>query len=87
MAARQPTGAAEESFQGLLLRHRGRTALTQTQLASRIGLHMRSVQSWEAGANHPSAQRLQALIAAFLELGGFTVGRETLEAEAHDDTE
>jgi hypothetical protein len=30
----------EESFQGLLLRHRGRTGLTQRQLAERMGAHI-----------------------------------------------
>ena len=33
-----------ERFQGLLLRHRGRSGLTQRELASRIGVHRRSIQ-------------------------------------------
>ena len=41
-----------ESFQGLLLRHRGRTRLTQRQLATRAGVSRRSVQDWEAGLNY-----------------------------------
>ncbi len=71
-----------ESFRGLLLRHRGRTRLTQRQLAARVGVSRRSIQDWETGLNYPEAQRLQALIGAFLEAGGLTVGAETIEAEA-----
>jgi transcriptional regulator with XRE-family HTH domain len=70
-----------ERFAGLLLRCRGRTHFTQSQLASRTGVHMRSLQSWEAGVSYPSADRLQALISAFLETGGLAPGRETTEAE------
>jgi transcriptional regulator with XRE-family HTH domain len=71
-----------ESFQGLLLRHRGRTGLTQRQLAARVAVSRGSVQDWEAGLNYPDAHHLQALIVAFLEAGGLTVGREATEAEA-----
>jgi WD40 repeat protein/transcriptional regulator with XRE-family HTH domain len=70
-----------ESFQSLLLRHRGRTGLTQRQLAARAGVSRRSVQDWEAGLNYPEAQHLQALIIAFLQSGGLTVGHEATEAE------
>jgi transcriptional regulator with XRE-family HTH domain len=69
-----------ERFAGLLLRYRGRTHLTQSQLASRTGVHMRSLQGWEAGISYPSADRLQALISAFLDSGGLAVGHETDEA-------
>jgi transcriptional regulator with XRE-family HTH domain len=69
-----------ERFSGLLLRYRGRTHLTQSQLASRTGVHMRSLQGWEAGISYPSADRLQALISAFLESGGLAIGREADEA-------
>src|SRR6266851_3996008 len=71
---------AAESFQGLLLRHRGRTGLTQRQLADRIGASVRTVENWEGGVNYPSAKPLQALIAALLESRGLTVGRELDEA-------
>src|SRR5262249_40033877 len=71
-----------EGFAGLLLRYRGRTHLTQAQLAARTGVHVRSVQSWEAGISYPSADRLQALIAALLQTGGLIAGREAAEAEA-----
>jgi transcriptional regulator with XRE-family HTH domain len=79
---RQPADRAAEPFQGLLLRHRGRTGLTQRQLAARVGVSRGSVQDWEAGLNYPDAKHLQALIVAFLEAGGLTVEGETAEAEA-----
>ena len=74
------TSQAEESFCGLLLRHRGRTGLTQAQLAERLGIHRRSVQDWEAGVNYPSAERLQALVRVLLEAGGLSAGQEANEA-------
>ena len=78
----QAADRTEESFQGLLLRHRGRTRLTQRQLAARVGVSRRSVQDWESGLNYPDAQHLQALIVALLEAGGLTAGYETTDAEA-----
>jgi WD40 repeat protein/transcriptional regulator with XRE-family HTH domain len=69
-----------ETFRGLLLRHRGRTQLTQRELAARIGVSRGSVQDWEAGINYPTAQRLQVVIEAFFEAGGLTARREALEA-------
>ena len=71
-----------EPFRGLLLRHRGRTGLTQRDLAARLGVHPRSIQDWEAGVNYPSAERLQALTAALLDAGALSAGREAEEAEA-----
>src|SRR5216683_749613 len=65
-----------ESFQGLLLRHRGRTRLTQRQLGARVGVSRGSVQDWEAGSSYPDAQHLRALIAALFEGGGLTVSDE-----------
>src|SRR5262245_29578774 len=76
------TERASESFRSLLLRHRGRTGLTQRDLAVQAGAGLRSVQDWEAGAAFPSAERLQSLIRVFLEAGGLTPGRETLEVRA-----
>src|SRR6266700_3270527 len=84
--ARERDGVASyetsESFAGLLLRHRGRTGLTQRELAARIGVSRGSVQDWEAGLSYPDAQHLQALIGAFLETGALTIGAEANEAEA-----
>src|SRR5260370_8740994 len=73
--------ATTESFQGLILRFRGRTALTQRQLAERSGASTRSVQAWEAGISYPGTDNLQALIACFLEGGGFAQGRQRAAAE------
>src|SRR4051812_14488547 len=69
-----------ESFRSLLLRHRGRTGLTQRDLAARAGVSLRSVQDWESGATLPTAERLQAILRALLEARGLTSGQETAEA-------
>src|ERR1700687_1682613 len=80
MVTQRPLDRETESFAGLLLRHRGRTGLTQRDLAARLGTTRRSVQDWESGAYYPSAERLQALIQVLLESGGLTAGREAVEA-------
>src|SRR3981081_3675169 len=82
MVTQRPQDQEAESLAGLLLRHRGRTGLTQRDLAARLGTTRRSVQDWESGAYYPSAERLQALILLLLESGGVADGREG--AEAHD---
>jgi WD40 repeat protein/transcriptional regulator with XRE-family HTH domain len=69
-----------ESFRDLLLRHRGRTGLSQRDLAARLGVGRRTVQDWEAGSKHPTAERLQKLIKVLLDAGALTVGREADEA-------
>ncbi|HEY1293881.1 MAG TPA: NACHT domain-containing protein [Chloroflexota bacterium] len=74
--------SAAESFRGLLLRHRGRSGLTQRELAERMRAHRRTVQDWEAGVNHPNAAMLRALIEVLLDARGLTAGREVAEAEA-----
>lgn len=74
-------GETAESFQGLARRHRGRTGLTQRNLAARMGVHVRSLQDWEAGADYPAPMHLKALISTYLEAGGLGVGREVAEAE------
>jgi WD40 repeat protein/transcriptional regulator with XRE-family HTH domain len=76
------TSQAAESFRDLLLRYRGRSSLTQRQLADRVGVHRRSVQQWEVGANYPSAERLEAIIQALLDARGLTPGYEAVEAQA-----
>src|SRR5258708_28030564 len=58
------TSRATESFRDLLLRHRGRTGLTQLELAGRVGAGRRTVPDWEAGINPPTAERLKAMIQA-----------------------
>ena len=47
-----------------------------------MGVHLRSIQDWEAGLSHPSARRLRALIAVFLDTAAFVEGRELAEAQA-----
>jgi WD40 repeat protein/transcriptional regulator with XRE-family HTH domain len=71
-----------DSFRDLLLRHRGRTGLTQGQLAERVGVHRRSVQEWEIGVTYPTAARLEALVRVLLEADGLTAGQEETEARA-----
>jgi WD40 repeat protein len=74
--------ADNEGFAGLALRLRGRTGLTQRDIAAALDVHVRSVQLWEAAASHPNAARLQALIRLFLDAGAFSDGTEREEAEA-----
>src|SRR5258708_34976071 len=73
------TSQAVESFRGLVLRHRGRTGLSQRELAIRMGAGRRTVQDWEAGVKYPSSKRLQALIVVLLAAGGLTAGHEREE--------
>jgi WD40 repeat protein/transcriptional regulator with XRE-family HTH domain len=80
MDTSQRVDPATESFRGLLLRHRGRAGLTQRELATRLGAARRTLQDWEAGVNHPGAERLQTLIHELFEAGGLTFGREAAEA-------
>src|SRR5947209_10807977 len=79
MVTQRPRDPETESFAGLLLRYRGRTGLTQRDLAARLGTSRRSIQDWESGAYYPTAERLQALILVLLESGGLTAGREAVE--------
>jgi transcriptional regulator with XRE-family HTH domain len=72
----------DESFRGLVLRHRGRTGLTQRELAARLDAGRRTVQNWEAGVAYPSAELLRTLIRELLTSGGLTMGREAMEAHA-----
>jgi WD40 repeat protein/transcriptional regulator with XRE-family HTH domain len=75
------TSHTAETFRGLLLQYRGRSGLTQRQLAARVGAHRRTLQDWEAGVNYPSAERLRALLRVLLDAGALTMGREVAEAE------
>lgn len=76
------TGRRVEAFRTLILQCRGRTGLTQRELAARIGAHVRSIQDWEAGLSHPTPRRLQSLIEAYLRSGGFVAGEEWGAARA-----
>lgn len=71
-----------ESFRGLVLQLRGRIGLTQRELAARLGVHVNSIQGWEAGANYPGMASLRALIAVGVQAGGFSTGREAEGAAA-----
>ncbi|MBV9353971.1 MAG: helix-turn-helix domain-containing protein, partial [Chloroflexi bacterium] len=75
------TSQAVEPFCGLVLRLRGRTGLTQRELADRLSVDRRTVQDWEAGVKYPTAERLEGLIAVLLDAGGLTVGHEAAEAQ------
>src|SRR6267378_6302851 len=79
MVSGQSQERETEPFVGLLLRHRGRTGLTQRDFAARMGTSERSIQDWEAGAYYPGAQHLKSLIAVLVEAGGFAIGSETVE--------
>jgi WD40 repeat protein/transcriptional regulator with XRE-family HTH domain len=74
--------SAGECFRDLVLQLRGRTGLTQRELATRVGVNTRSIQGWELGANYPGVASLKTLIAEGLQAGGFTPGREREEAQA-----
>src|SRR5215831_17570354 len=71
---------APDSFRGLLLRHRGRTGLTQRDVAARAGVSLRSIQDWEAGVTLPTAERLQRLLRVLLDAGGLSPEHEAEEA-------
>jgi transcriptional regulator with XRE-family HTH domain len=72
----------DATFQDLLLQYRGRTGLTQRELAARLGVHMRSIQAWEGGVSYPGASSLKALISGYPQAGGFEPGSERAQAEA-----
>src|SRR3979411_1539473 len=80
VVSRQPTNLSGESFQGLLLQLRGRTGLSQTELAPRIGRHACASPGGESGTHYPAAEGLQALLRAFFTMNAFTVGHESAEA-------
>jgi transcriptional regulator with XRE-family HTH domain len=80
MVSHQLADQPQENFQGLLLQLRGRTGLSQTELALRIGRHARSIQGWESGTHFPTVESLQALLLAYLTANAFTVGHESAEA-------
>src|SRR5690242_12286719 len=79
MGSQQAAGDAPQHFRDLLLLHRGRTRLTQRELARRTGANRRTIQDWEAGVNYPNSDLLQALIRVLFEASAFTLGREQVE--------
>ncbi len=65
----------------LLLMYRQRSGLTQSQVATRLGLKSdRMVQKWEGGYTLPTAPRLQSLIQLYLQAGILIPGKEREEA-------
>jgi len=76
MPLNQPYPARNYALGAYLLTLRNRTKLTQAELAARIGVHRRSIQKWESGANYPTAENLRALIELLLTVGVFPPGEE-----------
>src|SRR5262249_3619482 len=79
----QPGGGAEpETFRGLLLTLRGRTRLTQEQLAARLSVSARTIQYWETGVSYPAGANLKRLIEVYLEHDALARGGEADAARA-----
>jgi transcriptional regulator with XRE-family HTH domain len=49
-----------ESFRGLILQLRGRSGLTQRELAARIGVHVTYIRGWEAAGRSPRSAGMPA---------------------------
>src|SRR3954447_13538242 len=81
-----PRGLPSTGFRQRLLLLRGRADLSQRELAALTGASERAIQTWEAGVSYPSADRLKALIALYLQRGVFTPGREQEEVAAFWET-
>jgi WD40 repeat protein/transcriptional regulator with XRE-family HTH domain len=82
MGARRRYRERKFAFGTQVLAFRMRAGLTQSALAEQAGVHLRSVQNWEAGESYPKADALQRLIAVFLRHGVFSSGQERTEAQA-----
>jgi transcriptional regulator with XRE-family HTH domain len=76
----QPPGSGTVRDQILLLR--GRSGLTQREVAALLGISRQALQKWEAAEGYPGPAHLEALIALYLARGVFTAGREAEEARA-----
>jgi WD40 repeat protein/transcriptional regulator with XRE-family HTH domain len=72
----------DADFRDQLLRLRGRAGLSQRELAALTSASERAIRAWEAGVNYPSADRLKALIAVYVQRGVFIAGQERTEAGA-----
>ena len=77
-----PQELPSADFRGRLLLLRGRAGLSQRELAALTGASERAIQTWEAGLSYPSADRLKAVIALYLQRGVFAPGREQAEVAA-----
>lgn len=65
------------SFGQQMLTLRNAIGLTQTGLATKLGVSRRTVGAWEAGAKYPTAVHLKQCIALALEHKVWDTGRET----------
>src|SRR4051812_28462084 len=81
-----PQGLPSPDFRERLLLLRGRADLSQRELAALTGASERAIQTWEAGVSYPSADRLKALIALYLQRGVFAPGREQEDVAAFWET-
>src|SRR3954462_1579594 len=82
MAGRYASVPPVPEFRELLLMLRGRAGLSQRELATLLGLSERAIRAWETGDSYPSADRLKALIALYLQQEVFTPDQERDEAAA-----
>jgi predicted ATPase/transcriptional regulator with XRE-family HTH domain len=82
MAAHRSYRERKFAFGIQVLTFRTRASLTQSALASQIGVHVRSLQNWETGESYPKAAALQRLIAVLLRQHAFTHANEQAEAQA-----
>jgi len=55
---------------------RKRAGLTQRELGALLGVSVKAIGAWEAGLSYPAAERLQSLVALYLERGAFAAGEE-----------
>jgi transcriptional regulator with XRE-family HTH domain len=74
--------ARDYAFADQTLALRKHASLTQRDLAALLGVTERAVGAWETGLSYPAAERLQQLIALYLQRGAFAAGHEAEEAAA-----
>jgi WD40 repeat protein/transcriptional regulator with XRE-family HTH domain len=72
----------DDRFGLLALTLREKVGLTQTQLATAVGVSERSIQQWEAGTAFPAIDHLKKFIEVCLKHGAFVSGHEREEITA-----
>ena len=77
-----PLQLHEQPYRSLALALRGRSGLTQRDLAVQLGVSDQAIQNWESGRSHPKSDHVKRLITLYIEHGVFTPGREAEEARA-----
>ena len=70
------------AFADQALALRKRAGLTQRDIGALLDVSLHSIHAWEAGRSYPATERLQRLIAVYVERGAFRTGREEEEAAA-----